>query len=354
MTVRSDGKAPKADHEARRTGRAWRAAGREYPTVTWVDGIPIPSAPDIDVMLVADLQHGWTQQEREIEWGGLLGKGRAMFRSGKPCPVLPFGAADVGEAIAIVEQTAGLRVGWLKAEQQASDEERAGAQERRSLEEARRTAEGRVQPPAERDQHVGAEPEAALYDTPRVDQDEAGRVIGTSSGKNAPDTLQIMFRRNTIDARQLEAGRRFQATFKRAKMDPLKAADYARQKVQGDRELIVDQIEDAKQQVSAVLTLFGGSVTDGLTNASGSLLWHVLGMGMSVKEWASRERHGERKIHPDVASAYLSGALSVLVFFYGLDRQTQQKLRRSGGQHAAPDETRDRDRADFPEQGASQ
>lgn len=93
------------------------------------------------------------------------------------------------------------------------------------------------------------------------------------------DTLRALYRNGTIDDAQLAAGRQFEEDFRLARIDPLKAPDLSRVPGQGGSEITTATC-DAKDRVWAALQRVGG-----LRSMAGRVLWHVLGEGMSFRDY---------------------------------------------------------------------
>ena len=123
--------------------------------------------------------------------------------------------------------------------------------------------------------------------------------------------LARLERHGTISARERLAGETFGRLFRLAALDPLHAAGMARKcdaaATEGPKCIW------ARERINDALDALGG-----LHSACGSCSWHVLGMELSVREWAVREGWGGRPVSPHVARGTLCGALGVLVKHFGL------------------------------------
>ncbi|MGD6652191.1 hypothetical protein VWW24_22845, partial [Xanthomonas citri pv. citri] len=58
-------------------------------------------------------------------------------------------------------------------------------------------------------------------------------------------------------------------------------------------------------------------------SAAGSCAWHVLGLEMSVREWATRQGWGGRPVSPPQAQGMLVATLGVLAGHFGLVPRTR-------------------------------
>jgi hypothetical protein len=75
---------------------------------------------------------------------------------------------------------------------------------------------------------------------------------------------------------------------------------------------------DARRKIGAALDVLGGH-----DSAAGSCAWHVIGMEMSIREWAMRQGWGGRPVAPPQAQGMLVATLSVLAGHFGLVPRTR-------------------------------
>jgi hypothetical protein len=75
----------------------------------------------------------------------------------------------------------------------------------------------------------------------------------------------------------------------------------------GRRKVVSQRQVFARRRVHRTMEALGGH-----DSAAGSVVWHVVGGGMSVRAWARRQRWGGRPVRPDQAHGVLMAALSVL------------------------------------------
>jgi len=68
----------------------------------------------------------------------------------------------------------------------------------------------------------------------------------------------------------------------------------------------------AAHAVRAALDAVGG-----IGSPAGSALWFVVGLQMSIRDWAQREGWNHRRLDRDEAKGYLVAALGVLARHYG-------------------------------------
>ena len=127
------------------------------------------------------------------------------------------------------------------------------------------------------------------------------------------DTLGRMLKAGTITEPMVEAGRKFERQFILAQLDPLRAPDIARIPGNG-READPGNISlAAREQVHRALRALGGHET-----ALGSVAWHVLGTGCSLREWTLRQGWNGRQLRPEQATGVLIAALDLLAGHYGM------------------------------------
>ncbi|HVJ54920.1 MAG TPA: hypothetical protein VM689_20840 [Aliidongia sp.] len=130
-----------------------------------------------------------------------------------------------------------------------------------------------------------------------------------AAAPRAIDTLARMVKSGEVPGEDARAARRFQGAFHRAQLDPLKAFDFAKVPVKGSgAPPISERIETARDQVWQALSALGGT-----GSPAARAIWYVIGTGLSIDEWARRERWGNgRPLHHTVARGIVIGALSAL------------------------------------------
>lgn len=134
--------------------------------------------------------------------------------------------------------------------------------------------------------------------------------------------LDRMQASGAIDVDQYEAGRRFRDVFDRAQLHGLKASDPQRPSVAADRGssaaraglglLPAEAMLAARESVARALGAVGP--------LGGSVLWHVVGAGASVRDWVGLQRGAGVPMSADRALGVLSASLSTLAAHYGLTR----------------------------------
>jgi hypothetical protein len=127
------------------------------------------------------------------------------------------------------------------------------------------------------------------------------------------DTLGRMLKAGTITHVMVDAGRTFERQFILAQLDPLRAPDIRRVPGNGREPDPDDTTLGARRRVNGALQALGGH--DG---PLGSVAWHVLGCGCSVRDWALRQGWGARRVRQEQAQGMLIAALDLLAGHYGL------------------------------------
>lgn len=127
------------------------------------------------------------------------------------------------------------------------------------------------------------------------------------------DTLGLLLKGGSISATQYDAGQQFATDFARAfasgivtaRLDGLPCGTRS-------GELLVERNARVARDVRAALDAVGGSITP-----AGEALWHIVGLGMSIREWALRSAWTGQSRSPKQARSILLGALTVLARHYG-------------------------------------
>ncbi len=130
--------------------------------------------------------------------------------------------------------------------------------------------------------------------------------------RRAVDTLGLMLANGTITVEMQEAGAMFRTAFRLAALDGLRAMPLLRTPG-GGGDSLTDRQAAARERVGSAMDALGGH-----GSAAGSCAWHVLGLEMSVREWAQRQGWGGRPVAPPQAQGMLVATLSVLAAHFGL------------------------------------
>jgi hypothetical protein len=122
------------------------------------------------------------------------------------------------------------------------------------------------------------------------------------------DILAAMERRGAITAEMRQAGEDFTSTFRRAYTGDIQASDPSRPFVSGTRiGTPIDGNDRALESVCKTMLALGG-----MEQLGASCVWHVLGWGQSLTEWATEQGWRGKRVHIAAAPMVLITALGVL------------------------------------------
>ncbi len=130
--------------------------------------------------------------------------------------------------------------------------------------------------------------------------------------RRAVDTLGMMLANGTITPQMHEAGAIFRTLFRSAALHGIATSQLVRL-AGGGSDPLTERQATARVRVAAALDALGGH-----DSAAGSCAWHVVGLEMSVREWAQRQGWGGRPVAPPQAQGMLVATLSVLAGHFGL------------------------------------
>ena len=130
--------------------------------------------------------------------------------------------------------------------------------------------------------------------------------------RRAIDTLGLMLANGTITQEMHDAGGCFRALFRRASLDGMVRSPLVRLPGKS-ADALSERTIDARRRVADALDALGGH-----DSAAGSCAWHVVGLEMSVREWAMRQGWGGRPVSPPQAQGMLVATLAVLAGHFGL------------------------------------
>lgn len=170
---------------------------------------------------------------------------------------------------------------------------------------SKRAIENLAKPSKWRLQHGG-------FGEPTRDADpEMGTPV---SHHRAVDTLGMMLTNGTISPEMFEAGTKFRIQFRTAALDGIQVMSLIRVSGNTGAGLTEHQVTSRDRAAAAVIAL------GGFDSAAGSIVWHVVGLECSAREWALRQGWGGRRVSPPHAQGMLVAALSTLAGHYGMTR----------------------------------
>lgn len=124
--------------------------------------------------------------------------------------------------------------------------------------------------------------------------------------------LARLERHGDIGVRERMAGEEFRRLFHLAALDPLRAADMGQRM---PTSIFGEPHSSARAHTRLNLAL---DVLGGLHSPCGTCAWFVLGLDLSMRDWALREGWGSRPLRPEVAKGTLIGTLGVLAKHFGV------------------------------------
>jgi hypothetical protein len=135
--------------------------------------------------------------------------------------------------------------------------------------------------------------------------------------RRAVDTLGQMLINGTITPQMHEAGSIFRTLFRSAAIDSMSTSQLIRLPGSTADRLSNRQL-DARRRVLAALDALGGH-----DSPAGSCIWFVVGLEMSVREWAARRGWSGRPVPQPIAGGMLVAGLGILAMHFGLTPREQ-------------------------------
>jgi len=113
------------------------------------------------------------------------------------------------------------------------------------------------------------------------------------------DTIGRLVRSGLVRSEWAVAADRFRRDYRLAAFDPLSANDLGRARGGGGHGVIMDRVEDARQRLADAIAGMGG-----LSAPAGSIVWHVIGAELTLKDWSMRQVWGGRPLRQEVATGF--------------------------------------------------
>jgi len=126
------------------------------------------------------------------------------------------------------------------------------------------------------------------------------------------DSLGLLLRNGAINQAMHDAGQDFARTFVFAQMSPAGSAPLNRIPGGQWKDSMTERCAWARKTLGEALDAVGGIGSPG-----GCAVWHVAGLGRSVREWSALEGWNGRALNQYEAKGILVGALGVLAVHYG-------------------------------------
>ena len=147
---------------------------------------------------------------------------------------------------------------------------------------------------------------------------EADPETGTPvAHRRAVDTLGQMLLNGTITPQMHEAGCIFRTLFRSAAIDSMSTSQliYLPGSTAGTMS---NRQVDARRRVLAAMDALGGH-----DSPAGSCAWFVVGLEMSVREWAARRGWSGKPVPQPIAGGMLVAALGILAMHFGLTQRVR-------------------------------
>jgi hypothetical protein len=130
--------------------------------------------------------------------------------------------------------------------------------------------------------------------------------------RRAVDTLGLMLANGSITPQMHEAGCIFRTLFRSAALDGIATTQFVRLSGVTADTMSSRQI-DARRRVAKALDALGGH-----DSPAGSCVWFVVGLELSVREWAARQGWSGRPVPQPIAGGMLVAGLGILAMHFGL------------------------------------
>ena len=135
--------------------------------------------------------------------------------------------------------------------------------------------------------------------------------------RRAVDTLGQMLLNGTITPQMHEAGCIFRTLFRSAALDGIATTQFVRLGGATADTMSVRQV-DARRRVAGAMDAMGGH-----GSPAGSCVWFVVGLEMSVREWAARQGWSGKPVPQPIAGGMLVAGLGILAAHFGLTPRQQ-------------------------------
>jgi len=135
--------------------------------------------------------------------------------------------------------------------------------------------------------------------------------------RRAVDTLGLMLANGNITEQMHEAGCIFRTLFRSAAIDSMSTSQLICLPGSTADRLSNRQL-DARRRVLAAMDALGGH-----DSPAGSCIWFVVGLEMSVREWAARRGWSGRPVPQPIAGGMLVAGLGILAMHFGLIPRAQ-------------------------------
>jgi hypothetical protein len=142
-------------------------------------------------------------------------------------------------------------------------------------------------------------------------REDSGEHVGNVHFRTI-DSLSLMLKNGTITSQMHDAGQDFSTTFVLAQLGGPSVPAFNRIPGGQWRDSMTERVAFARKRVGEALDAVGGVGSPG-----GSAVWHVAGLGQSIKEWSVQEGWNGRPLSQPEARGILVAALGMLAMHYG-------------------------------------
>ena len=144
-----------------------------------------------------------------------------------------------------------------------------------------------------------------------VSQGEDGTTYRTEHFRTI-DSLGLLLRNGAITEQMHDAGQDFARTFAAAQLSA--AGTAAMDRIPGGqwRDTMTERCAWARKHLGDALDAVGG-----ISSPGGCAVWHIAGLGQSVREWSGMAGWNGRTLNQYEAKGILVSALGVLAVHYG-------------------------------------
>lgn len=130
------------------------------------------------------------------------------------------------------------------------------------------------------------------------------------------DSLGLLLRNRTITCEMHDAGQDFAREFVAAHLDGVGTVRLDGMPRSQHQDTITERRAWARKRIGHALDAVGG-----ISSPGGCAVWHVAGLGHSIKDWSSAAGWNGRILNPHEAKGILVAALGMLAVHYGYSRE---------------------------------
>jgi hypothetical protein len=129
------------------------------------------------------------------------------------------------------------------------------------------------------------------------------------------DTLGLLLKNGSITQAMHDAGQEFNKNFTYAQLNSVGSVRFDRTPGGQWKDSVTERVAWARKRLGDAMDAVGG-----ISSPGGCAVWHVAGLGRSVKEWSMQEGWNGRTINQYEAKGILVAALGMLALHYGQAR----------------------------------